>query len=91
VGPDATERKLTAILSADVALKAYRDEIGLLARQHRGRVVDAEGDNLLAEFPSALDAMRCAADEPNPTPRSLARPSRFSRSARFEPLRTDSD
>jgi class 3 adenylate cyclase/tetratricopeptide (TPR) repeat protein len=78
VGPDATERKLTAILSADVAgysrlmaddevatvrtLKAYRDEIGLLARQHRGRVVDAEGDNLLAEFPSALDAVRCAAE-----------------------------
>ncbi|TDJ16687.1 MAG: adenylate/guanylate cyclase domain-containing protein, partial [Deltaproteobacteria bacterium] len=70
------ERKLAAILSADVAgysrlmaadeedtlrtLTAYREQLSVLVRQHRGRVVDAPGDNLLAEFPSALDATRCA-------------------------------
>ncbi len=70
------ERKLAAILSADVVgysrlmaeddastvrtLTAYRDEIGQLVRQQRGRVVDAPGDNLLAEFPSAFDAVGSA-------------------------------
>jgi len=70
------ERRLTAILSADAVgysrlmaadeeqtfrtLVAYREQLGVLVRQHRGRVVDATGDNLLAEFPSALDAARCA-------------------------------
>ncbi len=70
------ERRLTAILSADVVgysrlmaedeeatlrtLTAYREQLGVLVRQHRGRVVDTAGDNLLAEFPSALDATRCA-------------------------------
>ncbi len=75
---DRRERRLAAILSADVVgysrlmaedaegtvltLTAYREEVGLLVRQHRGRVVDAPGDNLLAEFPSALDAVRAAID-----------------------------
>ncbi len=70
------ERRLTAILSADAVgysrlmaadeeetlrtLTAYREQLAVLVRQHRGRVVDAPGDNLLAEFPSALDAARCA-------------------------------
>jgi class 3 adenylate cyclase len=69
----AADRGLAAILSADVVgysrlmaedeaatartLAAYRDEIGLLVRQHRGRVVDSPGDNLLAEFPTATDAV----------------------------------
>jgi adenylate cyclase len=72
------ERKLAAILSADVVgysrlmaedeaatistLTAYREEIAMLVRQHRGRVVDAPGDNVLAEFPTALDAVRCAVE-----------------------------
>ncbi len=43
-------------------LAAYRDEIGLLVRQHRGRVVDSPGDNLLAEFPTATDALECAVE-----------------------------
>ena len=43
-------------------LTAYRAEITLLVGQHRGRVVDAPGDNLLAEFPSALDATHCAVE-----------------------------
>ena len=30
--------------------------------QHTGRVVDAPGDNLLAEFASAVDAVQCAVE-----------------------------
>jgi adenylate cyclase len=69
-------RRLAAILSADVAaysrlmgedeeatvrtVTVYRDVIAALVQQHRGRVVDAPGDNLLAEFASVLDAVQCA-------------------------------
>jgi adenylate cyclase len=65
-------RKLRAILSADVkgysilmaddevhtieTLKAYRNLMSDLIGQHSGRVVDNPGDNLLAEFSSAVDA-----------------------------------
>jgi class 3 adenylate cyclase len=31
-------------------------------REHRGRVVKNTGDGLLAEFPSVVDAVRCAAE-----------------------------
>src|SRR5207245_9662602 len=31
-------------------------------QQHRGRVVDASGDNLLAEFASVVDAVQCAVE-----------------------------
>jgi class 3 adenylate cyclase len=31
-----------------------------LIRQYRGRVVDDPGDNLLAEFPSVVEAVQCA-------------------------------
>jgi adenylate cyclase len=71
------ERKLAAIWSADVkgysrlmgedevatvqTLTAYRDVMARFIREHRGRVVDAPGDNLLAEFASAVDAVACAA------------------------------
>ena len=71
-----TERKLAAILSADVVgysrlmaededetvhiLGDYREQVDLLVRQHRGRLVDFTGDNFLAEFPTALDATQCA-------------------------------
>jgi adenylate cyclase len=41
-------------------LADYREEIAVLVRQHRGRVVDAVGDSLLAEFPTATDAVSCA-------------------------------
>ena len=70
------ERKLTAILSTDVegfsrlmgqdevgtaqALEGSREVIRTQVVQHGGRVVDAVGDNLLADFPSALEAVRCA-------------------------------
>src|SRR5712691_5663135 len=72
------ERKLTAILSADVkgysrlmgedeeatirTLTVYRTVMATLIAQHRGRVVDSPGDNLLAEFASAVDAVRCAVE-----------------------------
>jgi len=70
------ERKLAAIFSADVVgysrlmaqdevatlktLHAYRDAMGGLVCQYGGRVVDAVGDNLLAELPSVVDAVECA-------------------------------
>jgi adenylate cyclase len=72
------KRKLTAILSADVegysrlmdddeeatirTLTAYREAMTTLIQQYRGRVVDAPGDNLLAEFASAVDAVNCAVE-----------------------------
>ena len=74
----ASERRLAAILSADVAgysrlmaedeqgtiqtLTAYRSLINSLVGDHHGRVVDSPGDNLLAEFPNALDAVQCAVE-----------------------------
>ncbi len=33
-----------------------------LLRRHQGRGVGSPGDNLLAEFASAVDAVRCAAE-----------------------------
>src|SRR5207249_5231737 len=72
------QRKLTAIFSTDVAvysrlmgddeeatirtLTAYREVIATLIQQYRGRVVDSPGDNLLAEFASVVDAVRCAVE-----------------------------
>ncbi|MBP1695746.1 MAG: adenylyl cyclase class-3/4/guanylyl cyclase [Deltaproteobacteria bacterium] len=70
------KRKLTAILSADVkgysrlmgedeestahTLSSYKEVIAGLIQHHHGRVVDAPGDNVLAEFASVVDAVRCA-------------------------------
>jgi adenylate cyclase len=72
------ERKLTAILSADVkgysrlmgedelatvhTLTTYREVMTTLIHAHRGRVVDSPGDNLLAEFASVADAVQCATE-----------------------------
>ena len=72
------KRKLSAILSADVAgysrlmgddeeatiqtLNIYCASITARIQQFRGRVVDATGDNLLAEFASAVDAVNCAVE-----------------------------
>src|ERR1051325_10490685 len=73
----AVERKLVAILAADVAGYSRLiglDEEGTLARlktlrrevidpeiaSHRGRIVKTTGDGLLVEFPSVVDAVRCA-------------------------------
>ncbi len=70
------ERKLTAILSADVegysrlmgedeeatvkTLNTYREAMSRHIEEHQGRVIDSPGDNLLAEFTSAVSAIRCA-------------------------------
>src|SRR5215510_8086260 len=43
-------------------LQAHREQLTRLVCEHRGRVVDSPGDNLLAEFPSALDAVRSAVE-----------------------------
>ena len=43
-------------------LTVYRDQIRVLVEQHRGRVVDAPGDNVLAEFSTALDAVECGVE-----------------------------
>jgi TolB-like protein/class 3 adenylate cyclase/Tfp pilus assembly protein PilF len=72
------KRKLAAILSADVkgysrlmgedelgtvrTLNSYKEAMVNLIQQHHGRVVDAPGDNLLAEFASVVDAVQCAVD-----------------------------
>src|SRR5437879_4836146 len=43
-------------------LTAYREVMAASIRERRGRVVDATGDNLLAEFASVVDAMECAVE-----------------------------
>ena len=69
------KRKLTAVFSADVAgysrlmgedeaatvktLEAYKQIIFSQIKQHRGRVIDSPGDNILAEFASVVDAVQC--------------------------------
>lgn len=69
-------RKLSAILSADVVgysklmahdesatvatLKEYRAAVGRVIERHAGRVVNAPGDNMLVEFPSAVEAVQAA-------------------------------
>jgi adenylate cyclase len=73
---DRAKRKLTAIFSADVvgysrlmekdeawtiqSLEENKRLISGLINEYKGRVVDASGDNLLAEFSSVIDAVECA-------------------------------
>ena len=72
------KRKLAAILSADVkgysrlmgedekgtvrTLNAYKEAMAGLIQHHHGRVVDAPGDNVLAEFGSVVDAVECGVE-----------------------------
>jgi adenylate cyclase len=76
--PTEVERRLTAILHADVVgysrlmeadeagtvdtLTAYRRIFSDTIVRHRGRVVNAPGDALLADFGSVVDAVNCAAE-----------------------------
>jgi adenylate cyclase len=39
-----------------------QDYIGKLIQEHKGRLVDAPGGNLLAEFGSVVDAVTCAVE-----------------------------
>jgi len=71
-------RKLTAILCADVVgysrlmgtdeeatvatLGAYRKVFTSEIKKHRGRVVDAKGDAILADFSSVVDAVKSAVE-----------------------------
>ena len=73
---ERAKRKLSGILSADavgysrlmqedeistiLTLEASKTLMSKLIQQFKGRVVDAVGDNLLAEFNSVVDATECA-------------------------------
>ena len=70
------ERRLAAIFAADVAgysrlisqdeagtlcaMAAAREVMDGLIRDHGGRIANTAGDSVLAEFPSAVDAVQCA-------------------------------
>ena len=72
------KRKLTTILSGDVkgyvrllakdeagtirTLNTYKEVMATLIQQYGGRGIDAPGDNVLAEFSSVMDAVRCAVE-----------------------------
>ncbi len=72
------KRKLSAILSSDVkeysrlmsqdelgtirTLTAYKETMSAIIEQYKGRVVDSQGDNLLAEFVSVVDAVNAAVE-----------------------------
>jgi adenylate cyclase len=73
---ERANRKMSAILSADVkgysrlmsadeegtvkALNDCREIIARCVEDHRGRIVDSPGDNVLAEFVSTVEAVKCA-------------------------------
>ena len=70
------ERWLAAIFAADVAgysrlmeqdevetlrtLTAHREIMDRLIAEHGGRIANTAGDSVVAEFPSAVDAVLCA-------------------------------
>jgi adenylate cyclase len=72
---ERVKRKLSAILSADVAgynrlmgededftistLTGHREMMATLIKEHKGRMVDSPGDNLLAVFSSVTRAVDC--------------------------------
>ena len=76
MGAEGFKRKITAIMSSDVVgysklmgddeaatvktLEAYKSVMSTLIDQHRGRVIDSPGDNMLSEFASVVDAVQCA-------------------------------
>src|SRR5215216_7324237 len=70
------QRRLAAIFAADVegysrlmevdevgtlrTLSAHREIMDRLIGEHAGRIANTAGDSVLAEFPSAVDAVQCA-------------------------------
>jgi adenylate cyclase len=75
---EVMERKLAAILAADVAgygrlmgvdeegtltaLRAHREVVDGLVATHRGLVFGGGDDSMLAEFPGAVEAIHCAVE-----------------------------
>jgi len=75
---EGLERKLATILSADVAeysrlmaedeeqtlrtFRGHKEVFEKLVALHRGRVFNTAGDAILAEFGSAVEAVRCATE-----------------------------
>jgi class 3 adenylate cyclase len=76
MAPETAQRKLTTIVAADVVgysklmsvdedgtlarLRAYRKVTDDLIARHTGRIFNTAGDAFLAEFGSAVEAVRCA-------------------------------
>jgi len=76
--PPPLERRLATILVADVfgysrmmqeneertveIFRGHREIFDGLLRQHHGRIFNTAGDAVLAEFPSAVKAVRCATE-----------------------------
>jgi TolB-like protein/class 3 adenylate cyclase/tetratricopeptide (TPR) repeat protein len=75
-GQNRVERRLTAILAADIAgysrlmgfdevgtaraLREHRAAVDPITASHGGRIVKTTGDGVLAEFPSIVAAVECA-------------------------------
>ncbi len=75
---EVMERKLAAILAADVAgygrligtdeegtlraLRSHREAVEGLIATHRGRLFSSAGDGMVAEFPGAAEAINCAVE-----------------------------
>src|SRR4029434_10725796 len=74
--PNRVDRRLAAIVAADVAgysrlmgldevatartLREHRKVTDALVAKHGGRLVKSTGDGVLLEFPSVVDAVECA-------------------------------
>jgi class 3 adenylate cyclase len=72
------ERRVATIMHADVAgysrlmgnneegtvrvFRGHREVFESLVKMHRGRIFNTAGDALLAEFPSSVEAVRCATE-----------------------------
>lgn len=72
------ERRLATILMADIVgysrmmeaneertlrvFRGHREVFDAMLAQHRGRIFNTAGDAVLAEFPSAVEAVRCATE-----------------------------
>jgi class 3 adenylate cyclase len=86
------KRKIAAIMAADIAgytklvaddeeetlrrLTSYREVFGDFINRFSGRIFNTAGDAVLAEFPSAVEAVRCAIDiQESIRTRNLAYPS----------------